>query len=233
MATVLSELAIEAHGVARRFGARWVLRGVTLELRPGEIVGLLGANGSGKTTLLRIFGTLLKPSAGTARIYGHDIVREPNEVREDLGFLAHTPGLYDDLTARENLRFAAEMLGLPVDANLDAALERVGLTHVTNERVRGFSAGMQRRLALARLLLRRPRLLLLDEPYSNLDSAGIALMNSIIVEAGHAGGGALVVLHELAPAAGVLDRTITIVNGRVAESAPAPAPRVRIVAGAS
>ena len=233
MATVLSELAIEAHGVARRFGARWVLRGVTLELRPGEIVGLLGANGSGKTTLLRIFGTLLKPSAGTARIYGHDIVREPNEVREDLGFLAHTPGLYDDLTARENLRFAAEMLGLPVDANLDAALERVGLTHVTNERVRGFSAGMQRRLALARLLLRRPRLLLLDEPYSNLDSAGIALMNSIIVEAGHAGGGALVVLHELAPAAGVLDRTITIVNGRVAEAAPAPAPRVRIVAGAS
>ncbi|HVB31868.1 MAG TPA: heme ABC exporter ATP-binding protein CcmA [Gemmatimonadaceae bacterium] len=232
MATVQSELAIEAHGVARRFGARWVLRGITLELRPGEIVGLLGSNGSGKTTLLRIFGTLLKPSAGTARIYGHDIVREPNDVREDLGFLAHTPGLYDDLTARENLRFAAEMLGQPVGANLDAALERVGLTHVTNERVRGFSAGMQRRLALARLLLRRPRLLLLDEPYSNLDSAGIALMNSIIVEAGHAGGGALVVLHELAPAAGVLDRTITIVNGRVAESAPAPAPRVRIVAGA-
>lgn len=234
MATLQSELAIEANGVARRFGARWVLRGITLALRPGEIVGLLGANGSGKTTLLRIFGTLLKPSAGTARIYGHDIVRDANDVRENLGFLAHTPGLYDDLTARENLRFAAEMLGLPVGggANLDAALERVGLTQVTHERVRGFSAGMQRRLAVARLLLRRPRLLLLDEPYSNLDSAGIAVMNSIIIEAGHAGGGALVVLHELAPAAGVLDRTVTIVNGRMAESMPAPAPRVRAVAGA-
>ncbi len=229
MVTAQSELAIEAQGVARRFGARWVLRGVSIELGPGEIVGLLGANGSGKTTLLRIFGTLLKPTAGTARIYGHDVARETDAVRSELGFLAHTPGLYDDLTARENLRFGAMMLGMPVGNNLDAALERVGLGHVINERVRGFSAGMQRRLAMARLLLRHARVLLLDEPYSNLDTAGIALMNEIITEAGAAGGAALVVLHELAPAAGVLDRTITIVNGRVAESKPAPIPRVRLV----
>ncbi len=229
MVTAKSELAIEAQGVARRFGARWVLRGVSIELGPGEIVGLLGANGSGKTTLLRIFGTLLKPTAGTARIYGHDVARETDAVRSELGFMAHTPGLYDDLTARENLRFGAMMLGLPVGNNLDAALERVGLGHVINERVRGFSAGMQRRLAMARLLLRHARVLLLDEPYSNLDTAGIKLMNEIITEAGAAGGAALVVLHELAPAAGVLDRTITIVNGRVAESKPAPIPRVRLV----
>ncbi|HEX8725878.1 MAG TPA: heme ABC exporter ATP-binding protein CcmA [Gemmatimonadaceae bacterium] len=229
--TAKSELAIEAQGVARRFGARWVLRGVSIELGPGEIVGLLGANGSGKTTLLRIFGTLLKPTAGAARIYGHDVTRETDAVRSELGFMAHTPGLYDDLTARENLRFSAMMLGLPEGNNLDAALERVGLGHVINERVRGFSAGMQRRLAMARLLLRHARVLLLDEPYANLDTAGIALMNEIITEAGAAGGAALVVLHELAPAAGVLDRTITIVNGRVAESKPAPIPRVRIVPG--
>lgn len=231
MVTAKSELAIEAQGVARRFGARWVLRGVSIELGPGEIVGLLGANGSGKTTLLRIFGTLLKPTAGAARIYGHDVARETDAVRSELGFMAHTPGLYDDLTARENLRFSAMMLGLPEGNNLDAALERVGLGHVINERVRGFSAGMQRRLAMARLLLRHARVLLLDEPYANLDTAGIALMNEIITEAGAAGGAALVVLHELAPAAGVLDRTITIVNGRVAESKPAPIPRVRIVPG--
>lgn len=227
MATSKSELAIEAQGVARRFGARWVLRGVSLQLEPGEIVGLLGANGSGKTTLLRIFGTLLKPTAGTALIYGHDVARETDAVRSELGFLAHTPGLYDDLTARENLKFGAMMLGLPAGHNLDAALERVGLGHVINERVRGFSAGMQRRLAMARLLLRHARVLLLDEPYSNLDTAGIALMNAIITEAGNAGGAALVVLHELAPAAGVLDRTITIENGRVADSRQAPVPRHR------
>ncbi len=226
-----TELAIEAQGVARRFGARWVLRGVSFELRPGEIVGLLGANGSGKTTLLRIFGTLLKPTAGAARIYDHDVAHDTDAVRSELGFLAHTPGLYDDLTARENLKFGAMMLGLPAGNNLDAALERVGLGHVINERVRGFSAGMQRRLSVARLLLRHARVLLLDEPYANLDTAGITLMNEIIIEAGHAGGAALVVLHELAPAAGVLDRTITIVNGRVAESKPAPVPRVRVVPG--
>ena len=98
-----SEFAIDAHGVARRFGARWVLRGVSLQVRPGEIVGLLGANGSGKSTLLRIFATLLKPSAGTALVHGHDLSRGTDQVRAQVGFLAHSPGLYDDLSARENL----------------------------------------------------------------------------------------------------------------------------------
>lgn len=210
-----TSLAIDAQGVARRFGARWVLRGVSLRLQPGEIVGLLGANGSGKSTLLRIFGTLLKASAGEARVYGSDVATEADAVRAQVGFLAHTPGLYDDLTARENVSFAATMLGLPT-ADIDGALARVGLAAVTNERVRGFSAGMQRRLGLARLLLRRPKLLLLDEPYSNLDAAGIALMNEVIVEKVRQGGAALVVLHELAPAAGMLDRTVTIVDGKVA-----------------
>jgi heme exporter protein A len=210
-----TSLAIDARGVARRFGARWVLRGISLRVQPGEIVGLLGANGSGKSTLLRIFGTLLKASAGEARIYGSDVATDADAVRAQVGFLAHTPGLYDDLTARENVAFAATMLGLPT-ADIDGALARVGLAAVAGERVRGFSAGMQRRLGLARLLLRRPRLLLLDEPYSNLDAAGIELMNEVIVEKVRQGGAALVVLHELAPAAGVLDRTVTIVDGKVA-----------------
>ncbi len=210
------QIAIDAVGVARRFGARWVLRGVDLQVRPGEMVGLLGANGSGKSTLLRILGTLLKPSAGGATIYGHDVVKSPDEVRRQIGFLAHTPGLYDDLTARENLQFAASMLGLE-NAKLDEALDRVGLGGVRNERVRGFSAGMQRRLSMARLLLRNARVLLLDEPYSNLDVAGISLMNELIGESVKGGGAALVVLHELAPAAAVLDRTVTIREGRIDE----------------
>src|ERR1039457_1463374 len=94
MADSQSEFAIDAHGVARRFGARWVLRGVSLKVRPGEIVGLLGANGSGKSTLLRIFATLLKPSAGQALVYGHDLNGGADEVRAQVGFLAHSPGLY-------------------------------------------------------------------------------------------------------------------------------------------
>ncbi len=210
-----SEIAIDAKGIARRFGARWVLRGVTLQVRPGEIVGLLGDNGSGKSTLLRILATLLKPSAGDASIYGHDVVREADDVRAQVGFLAHSAGLYDDLTARENLVFAAAMLGFDA-SGVDAVLERVGLDFAANHRVRGFSAGMQRRLSLARLLLTRKRVLLLDEPYANLDLDGVALMNAVMQDSVRAGGAALVVLHELAPAAGVLDRTVSIVDGRIA-----------------
>lgn len=214
MAPFHSEPAVEAQGVARRFGSRWVLRGVSFTLHPGEVVGLLGANGTGKTTLLRILATLLRPTAGSARVCNHDVARDASAVRTQLGFLSHVPGLYDDLTARENLHFAASMLGLDTGHALDAALERVGLDAVRHERVRGFSAGMQRRLALARLLLRHARVLLLDEPYANLDTAGITLMNQVIGEAAGRGGAALVVLHELAPAAGVLTRTITLANGK-------------------
>jgi heme ABC exporter ATP-binding subunit CcmA len=206
---------IDARGVARRFGASWVLRGVTVQASAGETVGLLGVNGSGKSTLLRILSTLIRPHAGTAHVCGYDVARDPEEVRGCVGFLGHTPGLYDDLTARENLIFAASMLGTD-KRDIDATLERVTLGAVADQRVRGFSSGMQRRLAIARLMLLRPKVLLLDEPYSNLDTAGIDLMNSLISEWANGGVAALVVLHELAPAAGILDRTVTIVDGRIA-----------------
>jgi ABC-type multidrug transport system ATPase subunit len=97
----------------------------------------------------------------------------------------------------------------------ESCLERVGLAHVADDRVRGFSAGMQRRLALARLILRRPRVLLLDEPYSNLDVDGVDLMNDVLASTIRAGGAALVALHELAPSKGTLDRTLTLVGGRI------------------
>lgn len=209
--------AVDASGIARRFGVTWVLRGISFQLAAGEVIGLLGANGTGKSTLLRIVGTLLRPHAGTVSVFGHDVIKEADAVRELVAYLAHAPGLYDNLTARENLRFAAAMLDR--DTNLvDAVLERVGLLGVGDETVRGFSSGMQRRLAIGRLLLARPRLLLLDEPYSNLDQAGIELMNLVISEHIAAGGAAIVVVHEIAPAAEVLHRTLTITDGRIAET---------------
>ena len=214
MQTSDPDRAITLDRLGKRFGARWVLRGVTLDVSRGEAVGLLGANGSGKSTILRILGTLLNPTVGTATIDGLDIAREASKVRGRVGYLAHTPGLYDDLTARENLRFAADMLGLPFAA-AEESLERVGLARVADDRVRGFSAGMQRRLGIARLVLRAPRILLLDEPYSNLDTDGIELMNSIVGDVVRSGGAALVALHELAPARGVLARTVSLVDGRI------------------
>jgi heme exporter protein A len=216
--------AIEAQGVGKRFGIRWVLRGVTLDVARGEAVALIGPNGSGKSTILRILGTLLRPNAGTATLNGLDVTRDASSVREQIGYLAHTPGLYEDLTARENLQFAASMLGLP-DSLADSSLERVGLGSAANNRVRGFSAGMQRRLALARLILRSPRILLLDEPYSNLDEEGVELMNSVIRDVMKSGGAALLALHELAPARGMIDRTLRLVDGRIAGTQGEPAGR--------
>jgi len=192
-----------------------------MQASPGEVVGLLGANGTGKSTLLRVLATLLRPQAGSARVCGHDVVRAPGEVRSLVGYLAHAPGLYDDLTARENLLFAASMLERD-QREIDPVLERVGLLEAASEPVRGFSSGMQRRLSIGRLLLVRPRLLLLDEPYSNLDAGGVALMNGLITGWVNDGAAAVIVLHELAPAAEVLDRTVTIVQGRIAASERVP-----------
>lgn len=210
-----SELAVDLRDIARRFGSKWVLRGVSAQVRSGEIVALMGGNGSGKTTLLRILSTLLKPSAGSATVYGSDVVRDADAVRGLVNYLSHTPGLYEDLSARENLAFAARMSGID-ETDLSPLLNRVGLSSVADQRVRGFSSGMQRRLALARLFLRPPRLLLLDEPYNNLDTNGAKLVNEVLSEAKAGGAAAIIVLHETAPAEAILDRTITLEDGRVA-----------------
>lgn len=214
--------AVEVSALARRFGGRWALRGVSLRVEPGEVVALLGHNGSGKTTLLRLIATSLRPTRGEGRVFGYDLVQESAAVREAVGVLGHSPALYGDLTATENLRFAQRMYGLPADpAPIRDALATVGLEREADSRVRGFSAGMQRRLALARLVLRRPRLALFDEPYASFDADGIALVNRLLADLKAAGGAALVATHDLARARPVADRVIALAAGRIVEaSAP-------------
>jgi len=214
---------VKLRGLARRFGTRWALRGVTLDVEPGEVVGIVGHNGSGKSTLLRVISTALRASAGEGWVFGHHLQREAVDVRRHIGFLAHAPGLYEDLTATENLIFAARMLGVSESA-IPLTLERVGLGQARDERVRGFSAGMQRRLALARLILGRPRLLLLDEPYNNFDPQGIELVNEVIQGARTDGGSALVVLHDRRQGERVLDRIIELGRGVVLDGADAAKP---------
>ena len=164
--------------------------------------------------MLRVVSTALRPSAGQGWVFGQHLVKDAVEVRRHIGFLAHAPGLYDDLTAHENLLFAARMLGVE-EGRIPAAIERVGLWGSRDERIRGFSAGMQRRLALARLILGAPRLLLLDEPYNNFDPAGIELVNTVIQEARTNGGSALVVLHDRRQGEHVLDRVVELGRGVV------------------
>ena len=224
--------AAHLDGIARRFGRRWALRGISIDVAPGEIVGILGHNGSGKSTLLRVMSTVLRPSAGEGWVCGHHLVKEAVDVRRATGFLAHSPGLYDDLTARENLQFATRMLGTD-EATIAPVLERVGLWRFRDERVRSFSAGMQRRLALGRLLLGRPRLLLLDEPYNNFDPEGIALVNDVIRETRDLGGAALVVLHDRRQGEGVLDRVLEMAQGIISSDARWPVERGGVARGAA
>ena len=215
----MPERALELCGLGRRFGHRWVLKSVTLEVSAGEVVALMGRNGSGKTTLLRIVATALKPSSGTGAVYGRDLVREADAVREHLGMLGHSPGLYDELTAWENLAFSVRMWGGAVERDaLAGALEWAGLGAHRDERVRGFSAGMRRRLALARLYLRRPRLLLLDEPYASFDAEGIERLNAFVRELAGSGTAVLLATHDLARAGAVIDRVVEIQGGRLVDA---------------
>jgi heme exporter protein A len=225
--TEAGSLAIEASGVTRRFGSRWVLRGIDLRVDRGTVVALTGRNGSGKTTLLRILATLLRPTRGSLHAFGHDAVAHPDAVRSRLGFLAHNPGIYDDLTADENLAFAQRMSGLPASASQrEAILERVGLADATRDRARSFSAGMRRRLALGRVLIVPPTLLLLDEPYASFDADGITLVNEIARETAGRGGAAVIATHDMERAAVVVDVRIDIRDGvlEALDHVHAPAP---------
>ena len=210
--------AVEMTGIAKKFARRWVLRGADLQVKRGEAVALMGKNGSGKTTMLRVVATLLRPSRGTGRVFGYDIIKEAAEIRERIGILGHHAGLYDDLTASENLRFSLRMAGLPYSSStVEKVLDEVGLTMERNERVRGFSAGMRRRLALGRLLLRTPQLLLLDEPYAAFDPAGIDLINTFARKIANDGGTVIVVTHDYARAREAVSRVVRIENGKVLE----------------
>jgi heme exporter protein A len=193
-----------------------VLRGANLVVGRGETVALLGRNGSGKTTLLRIVATLLRPTRGSGRVFGHDLVHDVDAARTHIGLLGHTNAVYPDLTAAENLGFTVRMLGGAFDRRrVDAALEIVGLAAYANTRARGFSAGMQRRLALARLRLIAPDLLLLDEPYSALDPEGTELVTALMADTRRNGGATVLVTHDISRATRVADRVLAIGDGRI------------------
>lgn len=169
-----------ADDLALRFGPRWVLARLSFGVPDGAAVMLTGANGSGKTTLLRCVATALKPQHGRLAVLGHDAWRQRRFIRRDVALLSHATRLWDDLDATANLRTWARLGGLTPD--VPALLDRVGLPADRREPVRTFSAGMRRRLALARVLMKRPRLLLLDEPFTALDPDGRELVLDLVGE---------------------------------------------------
>jgi heme exporter protein A len=216
-----AERLISVQGLGKVFGQALVLDDVAIEIGPGEAVALLGANGAGKSTLLKILATLSRPTRGTATIAGFDCVKDADGVRRNVGLLAHASYLYDDLTPVENLRFWTALGGQRASsAEVLAVLGQVELEDFADERVRSFSAGMRRRLSLARLALGRPRVLLLDEPFSGLDRRARKWLEEHLRTFKESGGAVLMTTHSFGRDLGVIDRVAILAGGRIALDTP-------------
>jgi len=212
---------IRTSGVRKFFGAQAVLDGVSLDVRPGEAVALLGGNGAGKTTLLKIVATVMRPTSGTVSVAGHDGAREAEAVRRVLGFAGHGAWVYDDLTARENLKFWTTLHDRRASEDeLAAALAALDLERAGAARVRTFSAGMKRRLSLARLTLFRPLALLLDEPFAGLDQRAKKWLEGYLEAFKARGGALLMVTHSFGRELGVADRIAILAGGHIVLDTP-------------
>ncbi|MBI3248110.1 MAG: heme ABC exporter ATP-binding protein CcmA [Deltaproteobacteria bacterium] len=208
----MTHWAIEATHLQKTFAWIPVVQDLSCQIRQGEIVSLFGPNGAGKTTLLRLVATLLRPTAGTLRLFGHS----PTEatVRRRLGFLGHDSFLYPDLTPVENLTFYSRAYGLDnIPRRIDTALEQVGLQQWRTTAVRVFSRGMEQRLALARTLLHDPDLLLLDEPYSGLDARGVAILQAVLATAKERGKTVVLTTHDFALGLAISTRALLLHRG--------------------
>ena len=213
---------MEADALCRRYGRRWALVDVSLRLARGAALLVAGRNGSGKSTLLRVLATAIRADRGSGRILGHDLRSHTTQVRACTALLSHASYLYDALTALENLRIAARFLERDArDAALMPLLELVGLADRAHDAPVTFSAGMRRRLALARVLLKDASVVLLDEPYGQLDPPGFRLVDGVVRTLRARGATVLIASHQLARAGALCERGLVLEQGRLTWQGPA------------
>ena len=205
--------AIELRSLTRRFGDRLALRELSVEVPVGATLAVLGRNGAGKSTLLRVLATLLRPHAGEVRVFGEPLPARGFAVRGRIGLLSHEPLLYSELSGRENLSYHARLHG--VESNRVAeVLDAVGMAARADEPVRSLSRGMVQRLAVARAVLHRPSLLLLDEPRANLDPGAARMVEPLL---GRGSGLTRVITsHDPAAAVSEADVVLALRDGRAA-----------------
>ena len=210
----MSTPAVQVEHLARRYGRRWALADVTFELASGSVMMVGGRNGAGKSTLFRILATAIRPDRGSVAIGGFDVLRDRHDVRRSTALLSHHSYLYDSLTARENLEVFADHSGKR-RAETVALLDRVGLASRANDMVSTFSAGMRKRLSFARVLLQKPRVALLDEPYGALDPSGFDLIDDVVRELRADGATVLLASHQWERASLLSDVALILEEGRV------------------
>ena len=214
---------VQLVDVSRHFGRRRALARLSLTARSGEILGLLGPNGAGKSTLIGVLATLVAPTTGEVR-FGDRSARELGpDLRRRIGLLSHELHLYPELTARQNLSFFARLYGLDAKMTVDAALERAGLPDRADDEVSGFSRGMRQRLALERALLHSPRLVLLDEPFTGLDDAAVAIVAERLRRLAADGCIVVAATHDLDLADGLVTRVALVRGGKLISDEPAGA----------
>ena len=209
--------AITVEGLEKSYRDWPVLWNLDLTVPWGEALALFGANGAGKTTLLRILSTSVRADAGTVRIAGHNLLRQTAEARRRIGVVGHRSFLYEDLTPRENLTYYARLYGITDrEARVTAALERVGLGSRANHRVRALSNGMQKRAAIARAILHRPSVLLLDEPEAGLDRDSRRMLGELLAEWTAAGRSVAFTTHDIELGLAWGHRAAVLAGGRLA-----------------
>jgi len=221
-----ANVLIETRGLVKAFDLLVVLRKLDLQIQRGEFVALLGPNGSGKSTLLRLLAGLTRPSGGTIRIGGWELPGEAGAIRAQIGMVSHKTLLYENLTARENLRFFARLYNLDPsirDKRMDALLRQVGLAKRGESLVRTFSRGMQQRLSIARALLHEPDVLLLDEPYTGLDQDAGATLDDLLAQAHSDGHTIIMTTHQNERAARIASRVVILHRGAIGYDSPASA----------
>jgi ABC-2 type transport system ATP-binding protein len=214
----MSEQVIEASGLAKRYGPVVAVDDIDLSIGKGEVVGLLGPNGAGKTTTILMLLGLTEATAGTVRILGKDPLRQPLEVKREVGYLPDMVGFYDTLTGRENLAYTARLSGMsPALARerIAAALDKVRLSDVAGRRVSTYSRGMRQRLGLAELLMRECQVAILDEPTSGLDPQSTQELLELIQALSHEGMTILLSSHMLDVVQSVCHRVALFNKGRI------------------
>src|SRR5437868_5505913 len=209
-------IAVAASGICRRYGRRWALLEVSLEVPQGSLVMVTGRNGSGKSTLLRVLATAIRADRGTFRILGLDPHTDRQRVRQKVALLGHRTHLYEPLTALENLAVAARFLRAdPGRGPLLARLEEVGLADRADDPVQTFSAGMRQRLALARVLQQPAEVVLLDEPYGHLDPPGFLLVDGLLQQLRRQGTTVLMATHLVLRGRKLCDLGLVLESGRL------------------
>ncbi|HTJ21367.1 MAG TPA: ABC transporter ATP-binding protein [Gemmatimonadaceae bacterium] len=214
----MSDVAIRANGLTRRFGSFVAVDQITFEVRAGEVFGFLGANGAGKTTAIRMLTGLLLPSGGQATVAGYDVYRESEAIKRAIGYMSQRFSLYDDLSAVENIRLYGGIYDIErgeLRRRMQPMLDRLGLTRVQNDRVGSLPLGWKQKLALSVALLHQPRIVFLDEPTSGVDPITRRQFWELIYEASHAGTTVLVTTHYMDEAE-YCDRISIMVAGRIA-----------------